>query len=145
MICSQCGNKIRGGYVEIDGKTICTECYSASKPKGSDNYREMVLENRAGGIFGNIGGKIKALAKAIYGIGIVVSVLSGFIMFMSGMDMRNGGGLVFGGILVMTLGAIFSWVGSFITYGFGELVENSCIQTELMLKKEMENTKETGE
>lgn len=41
------------------------------------------------------------------------------------------------------MGPLLAWVGSFIIYGFGELVENSCIQTDLMVKEEMEKEEPT--
>jgi hypothetical protein len=36
----------------------------------------------------------------------------------------------FAGILIMVLGSLGSWIGSFMTYGFGQLVENSDILVE---------------
>lgn len=38
--------------------------------------------------------------------------------------------LIFAGILVAVIGALLSWVGAFILYGFGQLIENSDIIAE---------------
>ena len=70
-------------------------------------------------MFDNIGGKIKAFAKVMCWLGIVVSVLGGIGTMLSDEDM-----IIFG-ILIIIGGALFSWVGSFMTYGFGELIDNS--------------------
>ena len=43
---------------------------------------------------------------------------------------------VLSGLLTIVLGALLSWVGSFVLYGFGEIVENSDIRTELAVKAE---------
>jgi len=72
-------------------------------------------------MFDNIGGKIKAVAKVICWIGIIASIIIGFIMLVQDED------TAFAGLLTMVLGSLGSWIGSFITYGFGQLVENSDI------------------
>ena len=53
---------------------------------------------------------------------------------MSGVEINNsyysnsqGTALIIGGLAVMVIGSILSWVGSLAAYGFGELVENSDI------------------
>lgn len=68
-------------------------------------------------MFSNISNKIKTLAKVVCGIGIGVSVVVGLVLISEDED------TVFAGILVLLLGSILSWVGSFITYGFGEIIE----------------------
>ena len=72
-------------------------------------------------MFDNIGGKIKAVAKVICWIGIIASIFIGFIMLVQDED------TALAGLLTMVLGSLGSWIGSFITYGFGQLVENSDI------------------
>lgn len=72
-------------------------------------------------MFDNIGGKIKTVAKVMCWIGIIASVIIGFVMLVQDED------TAFAGILTMLFGSLGSWVGSFITYGFGQLVENSDI------------------
>lgn len=81
-------------------------------------------------MFSNIGGKIKGLAKFICWLGIILSVIIGIILIL-GARSGNGaygypdGGAVVAGIFVIVLGSIMSWIGSFVLYGFGELVDNS--------------------
>ena len=71
-------------------------------------------------MFDNIGSKIKTLAKVICWIGILISVISGIVVIAS-----TGSTGVPVGILVIVLGALLSWIGSFVLYGFGQLIENS--------------------
>lgn len=92
-------------------------------------------------MFNNIGGKIKGLAKFMCWLGIIVSVIAGIILII-GATNRNGyysytdTNMIITGILVMVMGSILSWIGSFVLYGFGELVDNSSRLVEL---KENEN------
>lgn len=67
-------------------------------------------------MFDNIGYKIKSLAKLLCWIGIAVSLGSGCYIF------RTNEWL---GILIIVGGTLLSWLGNFILYGFGELVDNS--------------------
>ena len=87
-------------------------------------------------MFKNIGKKIKGLAKFICWLGIILSVLIGVIMITGGsVDMsgiegaENLQGLQsmgwVGGVLFIIIGCLASWIGSFFTYGFGQLIENT--------------------
>ena len=67
-------------------------------------------------MFDNIGGKIKTLAKVVCWIGIVASVILGLLS-------RN----VITALLFIGIGSLGSWIGSFMTYGFGQLIENTDI------------------
>ena len=67
-------------------------------------------------MFDNIGSKIKSLAKICTWVGIIFSFLAGFLMFATN---------AFVGILTIVVGSIAAWVGSFLLYGFGQLIENS--------------------
>ena len=79
-------------------------------------------------MFDNIGGKIKGLATFICWFGIIVSVIAGIAMISSATQGRyTDETLVWTGIAVAVLGSLLSWVGSFVLYGFGELVENSSV------------------
>ncbi len=73
-------------------------------------------------MFKNIGGKIKWLAETVCLLGIVISVLSGIYLIAADETLA--------GVLVMLLGSFASWIGSFFTYGFGQLIENSDILVE---------------
>lgn len=65
-------------------------------------------------MFNNIGQKIKTLAKVLCWIGIVFSVITG----LASMALNP-----VAGILVAALGVLVSWIGSFLSYGFGELID----------------------
>ena len=67
-------------------------------------------------MFDNIGGKIKTLAKVVCWIGIVASVILGLLSMN-----------VITALLIMGIGSLSSWIGSFMTYGFGQLIENTDI------------------
>lgn len=65
-------------------------------------------------MFENIGGKIKKLAIVITIIGIIIS-------FIIGIMLSNEFGL--GGFIVILGGSLLSWIGSFLLYGFGEIID----------------------
>lgn len=77
-------------------------------------------------MFDNIGGKIKILAQVLCWIGIIASVSFGFVFVVEGYY------TAFGAILMMVLGSLGSWIGSFVLYGFGQLVENSDILVDIL-------------
>ena len=76
-------------------------------------------------MFDNIGSKIMKLAKVLCWIGIIASIVSGIVIISGGSRSYNSGAAVFSGILTIVLGCLFSWIGSFFTYGFGHLIENT--------------------
>lgn len=79
-------------------------------------------------MFDNIGHKIMTLAKVICVIGIILSVITGIAMMAVGTRDAYGyktGPNILGGLLTIVLGSLGSWVGSFFTYGFGQLIENT--------------------
>ena len=67
-------------------------------------------------MFENIGYKIKSLAKLLCWLGIAVSLASGCYIF------RTKEWL---GVLIIVGGTLLSWLGNFVLYGFGELIDNS--------------------
>lgn len=73
-------------------------------------------------MFNNIGSKIKSLAVLVSVGGMISSILTGFILLLALDEM---GALI--GIVIAIVGSALSWIGSFFTYGFGELIENSSI------------------
>ena len=81
-------------------------------------------------MFSNIGGKIKTMMTVNCWILIILSIIIGIAMLVSGAAL--------GGIIVLIVGPIAAWESTSVLYGFGELVENSCIQTNLMIKQDME-------
>lgn len=65
-------------------------------------------------MFTNIGGKIKKLTVFMMILNIISSIILGiYLIYLQGIT----------GVLVLVFGPIFSWISSFILYGFGELIE----------------------
>lgn len=67
-------------------------------------------------MFCNIGGKIKSLAKTVCILGIAISAILGLALVNK---------VGFAGIVVIVIGSLISWVGSFCLYGFGELIDTT--------------------
>lgn len=74
-------------------------------------------------MFENIGGKIKTLAKVITFLGIALSVVYGFLLIAD----EN----YVGGITTIIVGVLVSWIGSFVLYSWGEVVEDVKRQREV--------------
>lgn len=72
-------------------------------------------------MFDDIAGKIKALAKVTCGLGIAASIMGAFALWAQSSPYNS---TTSAGVLVLVLGSLASWIGSFFTYGFGELIEN---------------------
>ena len=85
-------------------------------------------------MFTNIGGKIKTTAAVCCWIVIIASVISGIAMMFN--DVPGAG------LLTIIVGPLVGWLSSFMLYGFGELVENSCIMANLMAKQDAEKNRE---
>lgn len=83
-------------------------------------------------MFDNIGGKIKSLAQVVTVIGIIASIIIGLIF------MANAG---FIGFIVMAIGILFSWISSFITYGLGQLIENTDTMVYLLKNNDIKQIK----
>ncbi len=77
-------------------------------------------------MFDNIGSKIKNLTKICCWILIVIGVIGGLVLLIMGADWGDTLMIVLG-LAAMILLPFFAWVGSFLLYGFGELIENSQI------------------
>ena len=85
-------------------------------------------------MFDNIGGKIKTLAVVLCIIGIIASVIGAFVIW--GMhDSRYNPTIVLG-FIVLVAGCLGSWLGSFFTYGFGQLIESNEEEVALLRKIE---------
>ncbi len=76
-------------------------------------------------IFDPIGKKLKMLAEIMTCMGILLSVLGGIILVVTGVASMGNGDmrLIFVGILVAILGSLLSPVLGFTLYGFGEFIE----------------------
>lgn len=130
-ICVNCGKTIDPledvFYIDND-KCMCAKCTSIIK---NDINRTNSIESHdtfanKSVLFDNIGGKIKALASIIAWIGIICSIIIGFILCFY---MTSNSFIL--GIVVAAVGSLCSWVGSFLLYGFGQLIEN----TDIIVKK----------
>lgn len=84
-------------------------------------------------MFTNIGEKIKTTATVCCWIIIIGAVIAGFRLMLAGGVMA--------GILITAGGILIGWISSFVLYGFGELVENSCIVANLMAKQDAEKNR----
>ncbi len=73
-------------------------------------------------MFQNIGRKIKMLARVLCGVGIVSSAVAGVVLLGVALDQEEPILAIIGGI-VLGAGILFSWLGSFFLYGFGELID----------------------
>ena len=71
-------------------------------------------------MFNNIGGKMKGLAKFVCAIGIIASVIGGIALM-------SNRWFAFVGVLVIILGPVVVWIGTWTLYGFGELIEQTTI------------------
>ena len=72
-------------------------------------------------MFNNIGGKIKTLAVVVCVFIAVACVVVGIGIVMIAHDDIT----IFLGVSLMTGGPFLAWVGSFLIYGFGQLVESA--------------------
>ena len=69
--------------------------------------------------YSNVGGKLKIFAKIIFALDTALTVLLGIAILILAEE-SNTMGLFF-----IILGPVFSWLGSLVLYGFGELVERA--------------------
>lgn len=79
-------------------------------------------------MFNNIGSKIKALAKVICWLGIIASAVGGIAYIISMSRLYNQSMMAviivfLAGLIIAAVGALVSWLSTFILYGFGELIE----------------------
>ena len=97
-------------------------------------------------LYDNVGSKMKKTAKISCKVGIVVSIVGGIALTIAGEEtLRLGGswargtglGLLIPGLVLLVLGPLFSWLGYMKMYALGEMAENSDIQTDLLVRKEM--------
>ena len=71
-------------------------------------------------MFNNIGGKIKKLAVVLCIIGMVASLITALVLWSQS---RYWSDNTAAGLLTLVGGCLVSWVSSFFTYGFGQLIE----------------------
>ena len=68
-------------------------------------------------MFANIGSKIKKLAEILALLGMLLSIVGMMVLLIYEQ--------IVAGLLVWPFGCLFSWLGSFVLYGFGELIEST--------------------
>lgn len=73
-------------------------------------------------MFQNIGEKIKMLAKVVCWVGIVGCVIGGIVLCAAGAGLGNDELMIGLGVVLMLAGPLASWIGSFVLYGYGELI-----------------------
>ena len=69
------------------------------------------------GLYENIGGKIKRWAIALFVVEAIAAIIGGIIMLSNDVNLA--------GALSLIVGPIAAWVGSWLLYGFGELIETN--------------------
>ncbi len=82
-------------------------------------------------MYTSIGGKIKTLAQIVCLLGIIVSVIYGICFYNTYYSVRSMG------IVIIFGGSLLSWVSSFFTYGFGELIEKATVIAEAVSKDDV--------
>lgn len=116
QICKVINKRCNSLGFYIDEKTLTTHVKKIDTVISS----QQKISSNSTGMFSNIGGKIKGLAKVFTWIGIIASVISGIAMMLMDDDI-----FLFIGLIIMIAGSLLSWISSFMLYGFGHLVENS--------------------
>ena len=86
-------------------------------------------------MYSNIGGKIKGVAVAGCILGIIASLIVGILLISQSSYYTQTAPM---GLLVIIVGSLASWLGSFCLYGFGELIEKTGENNEALVKIEKE-------
>ena len=95
-------------------------------------------------MFENIGKKIKNLVEICFAIGVIISIcfaVGNFIM-ASEADELLMMGYVYTGLIYLIVVPLLLWIGMFVLYAFGELVEDTH-KIRLKLYNESEKNEET--
>ncbi len=77
-------------------------------------------------MFDNIESKIKGIAKAVFVLGVICSVMGSIQLFKTAADVSYGSGVgvfVVYGLVVLVVGSVGAYVISCFVYGFGEMLE----------------------
>ena len=82
-------------------------------------------------MFDNIGKKIKILAKVVCWLGITASGITAIRIWGKSNWFQN---TFLNGLTVLVLGCLAAWAGSFLMYGFGELLERT-VSIDTILRK----------
>ena len=91
-------------------------------------------------MYDNIGGKIKGLAETVFIVEAVGAVITGIVLLAKNDD------LILAGLLTLVCGPIVAYIGSWILYAFGELVEDvHAMRNKYYLIAEEQANRETEE
>lgn len=71
-------------------------------------------------MYTNIGKKIKGLAIALFILETIGAFITGFILMLLDED------LILSGFLTIVITPLAAWIGSWLLYGFGELIDKIC-------------------
>lgn len=117
------------------GRVFCALCLTKNRQMHILKLRRKGAKKEAFFMFNNIGHKIQVLAKVLCWIGIICWVITGLALMAGGSSMTyrlngefvraNSGAGVVAGIMTIIVGVLVSWIGSFLLYGFGQLVEDT--------------------
>lgn len=86
-------------------------------------------------MFSNIGRKIKIVAKVVFVLGIVLTILAALFGVNSSTSFTVNGrkyyvtdnsGTFLSLLIILAVGFVSSWLSSIFIYGFGELIERTC-------------------
>lgn len=70
-------------------------------------------------MYNNIGNKIKILAKVFCILGAIASVIGAICMFFNDAHILLC-------IIIAVAGSFFSWISTWLLYGFGEIIDKLC-------------------
>ena len=81
-------------------------------------------------MFNNIGAKIKGLAKLIFWIISIISILGGIFVIIQGIGSSDNNAKtvimsIVIGFIIAVGGMVLAWLQNFLLYGFGELVDSN--------------------
>lgn len=74
-------------------------------------------------MYSNIGGKIRKFAAVLAILGIIGSAIGAIIAWSVHAGFMSG-------LLILTIGGLSSWIGSWAMYAFGTLVEDTAVARE---------------
>ena len=92
-----------------------------------------------------IGGRIKNLATLVRYIGIGASIIAWLYFIVVGADSYRGGALIGTGFAILIGGTLSSWITALLLDGFGELIENSAVIANLMVKADAQESESQNE
>ncbi|MBE6776652.1 MAG: hypothetical protein E7542_00860 [Ruminococcaceae bacterium] len=80
-------------------------------------------------MYNNISGKIKSLAKFLFGLFAMLGIASGLVLLFIGLT-ESVNDFIISGIITIIVVPIIAWISTWLLYGFGELIEKTCIIAE---------------